>query len=147
MSPDPDISLRIFSSPEMLRPVRVLVDALSTHCGFDDHACGLISLAVDEALANVIRHGYGGRSDGRIWISAWAHRDPQSLELVIEDLGKSVDPATIRGRDLNDVRPGGLGIHFIRHTMDECSWEQRPGGGMRLRMRKLVHPAPADAPR
>jgi anti-sigma regulatory factor (Ser/Thr protein kinase) len=145
MSRDPDISIRIFSAPEFLRPVRVMVDALASQCGFDDHSCGLISLAMDEALANVMRHGYKGQRDGRIWISAWAQENPDALEIVVEDLGVSVDPGAIRGRDLDDVRPGGLGVHFIRHTMDECSWEQRPGGGMRLRMLKRV-PAAAHEP-
>lgn len=147
MSRDPDISIRIFSAPEFLRPVRVLVDAIASNCGFDDHSCGLISLSMDEALANVMRHGYKGQRDGRIWISVWAHESPDSLEIVIEDLGVSVDPSAIRGRDLDDVRPGGLGVHFIRHTMDECSWEQRPGGGMRLRMVKLVPAAAPETPR
>jgi len=122
-----------------------MVDALASQCGFDDHSCGHISLAMDEALANVMRHGYKGQRDGRIWISVWTHENPDALEIVIEDLGASVDPAKIRGRDLDDVRPGGLGVHFIRHTMDECMWEQRPGGGMRLRMLKRV-PAAAEEP-
>lgn len=122
-----------------------MVDALASQCGFDDHSCGHISLAMDEALANVMRHGYKGQRDGRIWISVWTHENPDALEIVIEDLGTSVDPAKIRGRDLDDVRPGGLGVHFIRHTMDECMWEQRPGGGMRLRMLKRV-PAAAEEP-
>jgi anti-sigma regulatory factor (Ser/Thr protein kinase) len=100
---------------------------------------------MDEALANVMRHGYKGQRDGRIWISVWTHENPEALEIVIEDLGASVDPAKIRGRDLDDVRPGGLGVHFIRHTMDECMWEQRPGGGMRLRMLKRV-PAATEEP-
>lgn len=147
MSRDPDISLRIFSAPQSLRPVRVMVDALASQCGFDDHLCGQISLAMDEALANVIRHGYQGKRDGRIWISMWSHESPDCLEILVEDLGISVDPCSIRGRDLDDVRPGGLGVHFIRHTMDECSWEQRPGGGMRLRMLKKVPSAAADGPR
>lgn len=125
--------------------MRVMVDALASQCGFDDHSCGHISLAMDEALANVMRHGYKGQRDGRIWISVWTHENPEALEIVIEDLGASVDPAKIRGRDLDDVRPGGLGVHFIRHTMDECMWEQRPGGGMRLRMLKRV-PAAAEEP-
>ncbi len=125
--------------------MRVMVDALASQCGFDDHSCGHISLAMDEALANVMRHGYKGQRDGRIWISVWTHENPEALEIVIEDLGASVDPAKIRGRDLDDVRPGGLGVHFIRHTMDECMWEQRPGGGMRLRMLKRV-PAATEEP-
>jgi anti-sigma regulatory factor (Ser/Thr protein kinase) len=145
MSRDPDISIRIFSAPEFLRPVRVMMDALADQCGFDDHCCGHISLAMDEALANVMRHGYKGQRDGRIWISVWTHENPEALEIVVEDLGVSVDPCLIRGRDLEDIKPGGLGVHFIRHTMDECSWEQRPGGGMRLRMLKRVPAAVPEA--
>ncbi len=58
---------------------------------------------------------------------------------------RSIDPSTISGRDLGDVRPGGLGVHIIRSTMDKVRYRPRPGGGMLLRMVKYVDD-PADNP-
>ncbi len=140
MDREPCISIRLFSDPKLLAPIRAFVDGLSKCVGFSEKSRGLLSLAVDEALANVIRHGYGERSDGLIWLNIWRLQEPAGLRIVLEDLGRSVDPALIKGRDLADVRPGGLGVHIIKETMTESTWESRPGGGMRLTLVKLLAP-------
>jgi serine/threonine-protein kinase RsbW len=93
---------------------------------------------VDEALCNVINHGYGREPSGRIWMSVWEiPGDPPAIKVIIEDLARQVDPATIRSRDLDDVRPGGLGVFIIREIMDDVRYEKRPEGGMRLTMTKV----------
>jgi anti-sigma regulatory factor (Ser/Thr protein kinase) len=56
---------------------------------------------------------------------------------MIEDEAEQVDPCTIKSRCLDEVRPGGLGVHIIREVMDEVAYECRSGGvGMRLTMVK-----------
>ena len=141
----PDLALELFSQARLLTGVRALVGQLTRRMGFTDLASGQVSLAVDEAICNVINHGYSKRPDGRIWISLWAIEGDESeipeIVLTIEDRAQSVDPTTIRSRDLDDIRPGGLGVHIIREVMDHSRWEQREGGGMRLIMRKK---RPAD---
>ena len=64
--------------------------------------------------------------------------DDDFLEIVIEDDARQVDLDTIRSRDLEDVRPGGLGVHLITEIMDEAVYEHRAEGGMRLRMHKRL---------
>lgn len=126
-----------------------MVAAVARRLAFTDEACGQIALAVDEALCNVIRHGYGRAADRPIWINLTpvggvarpgsSDNPTMALKIVIEDDAKQVDPATIRSRNLEDVRPGGLGVHIIRHVMDEVSYECRQdnsGRGMRLTMIK-----------
>ena len=47
--------------------------------------------------------------------------------------------AKVKPRDLNDIRPGGLGTHFMRETMDEVEFLISPdGGGNLLRMTKQI---------
>ncbi len=140
MDREPCLSIRLLSDPKLLAPIRSLIDGLSKCVGFSEKSRGLLSLAVDEALANVIRHGYCERTDGLIWLNIWRLHDPSGLRIVLEDLGRSVDPALIKGRDLSDIRPGGLGVHIIKETMTESKWETRPGGGMRLTLVKLLAP-------
>jgi len=142
----PDVQLDILSQPRLLTCVRGLVTHLALRLGFDDGLAGRISLALDEALCNVINHGYERRPDGRIRITIRTEDGPPAaLHFVIDDEGKSIDPALIRPRDLDDIRPGGLGVHIIREIMDDVRYEQRPGGGMRLTMSKrqghAAHPA------
>lgn len=136
-------SLRVTipSSPDALGKLRSQVEHTASLAGFDAHGCGLIALAVDEALSNVIRHGYLGRADGTIELSV-TPTQPPGVTVVIEDRGRTVDPATIQGRDLEDVRPGGLGVHLMREIMDSCQWQPREGGGMRLTMCKALSPCP-----
>lgn len=138
----PDVHIDILSQPRLLTGVRGLVTHLALRLGFDDGLAGRISLALDEALCNVINHGYARRTDGRIRISIFTDDGPPTaLRFIIDDDGRSVDPALIRPRDLDDIRPGGLGVHIIREIMDEVRYEQRPEGGMRLTMIKRHAPS------
>jgi anti-sigma regulatory factor (Ser/Thr protein kinase) len=142
---EPCLRLELLSQARLLVAVRALISALAQRAGFTEHQAGQISLAVDEALCNVINHGYQKRPDGRIWISVWlpngGEEDEQWLRVVIDDRAHEVDPRNIRSRDLDDVRPGGLGVYIIRQIMDDVRYERREGGGMRLTMSKRV-PAP-----
>lgn len=138
----PDIHLELLSQARFLAAIRAMISSIAHRLGFNDACCGQISLAVDEALCNVINHGYQKKPDGRIWISIWANEsEPCSIRIVIEDRARQVDPSTIRSRDLDDIRPGGLGVYIIREIMDEVRYEKREGGGMRLTLTKTV---PAD---
>ena len=100
--------------------------------------------AVDESLTNIIRHGYRGRAGRPILASFSAiqvRRDGArraALEILLEDQGVRVDRAKLRGRRLEDVRPGGLGLHYIRQSMDTVEFRHRNGKN-RLRLVKLLH--------
>jgi anti-sigma regulatory factor (Ser/Thr protein kinase) len=137
-SAPPDMQVQMLSQPRFLAAVRALVATIAQRLGFNEMQCSQISLAVDEALCNVITHGYQRKPDGRLWISFWSlHDKPAGLKIVIEDLAAQVDPASIQPRDLEDIRPGGLGVHIIREIMDDVVYERRvEGRGMRLTMIK-----------
>ena len=59
------ILLRILSQPRYLCVVRAAEEMAATRMGLDTDDADRVVLAVDEACANVIRHGYRGR-DGAI---------------------------------------------------------------------------------
>ena len=140
------ISLEIPSTPVYLCAVRSFVGEVCRRHGFSDMQASQIVLGVDEALANVMRHGYEGRADGKIAVRITHVTDSAKgpgLEFVIDDWGRQVDVATIRSRDLRDVRPGGLGVHIIRQVMDVARYEAPAGQGMRLTLVKFVSSPPA----
>ena len=56
--------------------------------------------------------------------------------MCIRDHGRSVDPSSIKSRDLDDVRPGGLGVHIMRSVMDRVEYRKRGLTGMELSMTK-----------
>ncbi len=93
-----------------------------------------VVLAVNEAHANVIKHGYRGDTSQRVDISVQIA--PQVLTIEIQDYGDQVDEACIEPRDLDDIRPGGLGTHLMRAIMDEVTYDVSSGTGTVLRMSK-----------
>lgn len=137
----PHIRIELVSDPIYLSGARELVGSVARRLGFDDLQCSKIALAVDEALCNIIRHGYDRAADRPIWISVWPadigpNGKPAGLRLEIEDEAKQVEPEDLKSRDLDDIRPGGLGVHIIREVMDEVAYSKRDGAGMRLSMIK-----------
>jgi anti-sigma regulatory factor (Ser/Thr protein kinase) len=133
----PDLTLELVSNPIYLCAVREMINLSVKRLGFSDNAASQVALAVDEAIVNVMKHGYERRLDGRIWVKLTPVGDPvDAVEIVIEDEARQVEPEQIRGRDLEDIRPGGLGVHIIREVMDEVRYEKRNGQGMRLTMTK-----------
>jgi anti-sigma regulatory factor (Ser/Thr protein kinase) len=133
-SAQPSLLLELRSQPILLSAARAMVAALAQRVGFNEIHCGQISLAVDEALCNIINHGYDRRDDGVIWLQVWVIED--GIRIVLEDEARQVEPESIKSRDLDDIRPGGLGVHLIREVMDEVKYEKRKTTGMRLTMVK-----------
>jgi len=142
---EPIAGLRITSNPDRLKLVRVMI-AESAHlagCGMD--ASRDLVIAVDEALQNVIRHGYGGAVDGEIEVAVTRSED--ALIVTVRDWAPTVDPAQVKPRDLDDIRPGGLGTHFIREVMDEVEFMPPPeDGGNLLRMVKRIEGSNGKGP-
>lgn len=137
MSVAPHIVVDMLSNPLYLGGARELVTAVAKGLGFPPSASAQVALAVDEALCNVIRHGYERRADGPIRVSIWPEPGG-GIRIMIEDEAKQVDLTTIKSRDLDDIRPGGLGVHIIREVMDEAVYEHRSPKGMRLTLVKRL---------
>jgi anti-sigma regulatory factor (Ser/Thr protein kinase) len=128
--------LTVTSDPKNLRLVRALVAAAAEAVGFEKGDGNCVCLAVDEACTNVIRHAYHGDHTKRIEVRLGIHAD--RLDATVRDWGRKAAPGSIKPRDLADIRPGGLGVHFIREIMDEVVYDTSPDEGTELRMtRKL----------
>lgn len=153
MSDHPEIRVEVRSNPLYLSGMREMVASVARRLGFSDEACGQLALALDEALCNVIKHGYSKAPDRPIWISVSpvggiatehttkATNPVTAIKIVIEDEARQVEPTQIKGRKLEEIRPGGLGVHIIQEVMDEVRYEKRESVGMRLTMvKKRVDP-------
>ncbi len=128
---------RITARPEQLKPLRdALCQALQEH----GLAMGLakdVVLAVDEACQNVIRHAYGEDREGDILLRVERRGDRLVLDVI--DYAPPTDPAQVVPRDLADLRPGGLGTHFIAEVMDSAEFLEAPAGcGNLLRLEKRL---------
>ncbi len=122
---------------ETLGELRVALRAAFARAAVEPQASERLVLAINEAVCNVIRHGYAGRDDGVLHLRI--ERARGVLRMRLRDAAPPVDPSKIKPRDLDECRPGGLGINFIDATMD--SWRLRPlpsRSGNVLMMRKRL---------
>ncbi len=143
------LELSMWSDAERLPALRNDVRAWLAGRGWPERQANEVVLALDEAVTNVICHGYGGRKDCRIEVTLEGIEDAvdgAGVEVRVRDFGRQVDPATICGRDLEDIRPGGLGVHIIKAMNNTVEYQRAEGGGMLLIMRKFrSHVAEANS--
>ena len=125
------------SDPAEIADVRRAVESLAQSFGLDEKAVAEVGLCVNEALANVMRHAYGGATDRPIVVSGYCQ--DASLVVTIRDWGNGVNPATLPPKPFNPLEPGGLGLICLRRMMSQVSYVPQPqdgGGGMLLVMKK-----------
>ena len=143
------LKLELISDPSLLCAVRGAVERLTESFGFSATDCRAVTRAVDEALTNIIRHTYCGRADQPIEVlfrSVQQQADPESavgLEILLCDRGPAINPEQMCLRALEEVRPGGLGLHFIQQSMDIVEYN-RANGINRLRLVKYVRAPQQD---
>ena len=128
------IEIRITSNPRFLIIVRAMVGQLCEVVECSKEEQRKIVLAVDEACANIIKHTY--HFDENQPIEIVCKGNEQRLEIVLKDWGPPIDIERVQPRDLEQVKPGGLGTHFIRSIMDEVEFCHEEGCGNVLRMVK-----------
>jgi anti-sigma regulatory factor (Ser/Thr protein kinase) len=127
------------SDPRYLPVVRGAIGPLAAVIGWDESECRAITLALDEALANVIRHAYHNCADGMIQLEC--RESGGGLEITLLDNGDAPDRSKICAREIGCDLPGGLGTHIIKTVMDTVSYEESPEGN-RFVARKLLRKTP-----
>lgn len=142
------LQLRLESNPETLCLVRATLERAAEVLHFEDQECRAIVRSVDEALANIIRHAYHGRPGMPIEVSCrrlWERNDTKAakgLEIVLSDSGLAADSKKLKGRSLEEVRPGGLGLHFIKSSMDVVEFGRKKGRNFLRLVKYLAAPRP-----
>ncbi len=116
---------RCQATPPCLRTLREKIagefKALLTATEFD-----AFCLALCEACSNVIRHAYPEDAPGPLEIEI--QKIDETLKVWIRDRGKPFDFSCCKGRPLQQVNPGGIGIHIIKAFFDKiCSSRSQDG--------------------
>jgi serine/threonine-protein kinase RsbW len=143
------LKLELRSNPNMLCVVRGAMERLTDVFGFSPAEGRSVTRAVDEAITNIMRHAYQNHPDRPIEmrvhrLARRAAKDRKTnrgdgLEVVLTDRGPAVDPSKLRGRHLDEIKPGGLGLHFIRQSMDVVEFKRARGVNL-LRLIKYLQP-------
>lgn len=117
------LELRIPSCADRLKLVRSVVNCAALMFGFKDEEVDSMVLAVNEACMNIMQHAYC-ECEGEIILEILDRQD--ELVFRLTDFAETVDKSCIKPRDLNDIRPGGLGVHLMQEVMDKVNFYDGP---------------------
>ncbi|ROP99738.1 serine/threonine-protein kinase RsbW [Stella humosa] len=134
----PARTIRISKSLEDLQSIAEFVETFCAEEGVADGAAFHLSLVVEEAASNVVRHAYAqGGTDGTLSME----RSGDSVTVEIVDDGPAFDPLSVPPPDPNqplmEREIGGLGVEMIRRMTDRQDY-RRDAGRNRLTLVKQV---------
>lgn len=131
--------MRAGASLEALADVRDFVTDAAVKLGLPQDAVEDLKVAVDEAVTNIVLHGYAG-AEGDIEVAVEGRRG--SVVLTLVDRAPAFDMDAVQGSDLNEPlntrQIGGMGVHLMRTLTDSLSHEALPEGGNRITMVKKI---------
>ena len=130
------IEIKIPSQPKFLKIVRAAMNHICETMGFSQEDTNNVTLAVDEACSNIIKHAYCGSTGKPIHVTCTLYKN--RLEILLKDFGKKANIDEIKSRELDDVRPGGLGVHLIRSVMDIVKYNNQDEEGNQLQLVKYI---------
>lgn len=123
-----------FTDADHTETIKNVISKTASKIGFDKKDIGLIIVAVLEALSNIVKYAYE-QEVGKIKVSVLS--EGKTLKVFLRDYGKKVNEEKIVSRDLKDIRPGGLGVHFMKEIMDSVEYLPVKDGN-ELRLMKKV---------
>lgn len=132
-------TLVITNDTKYLSTVRTFVTTMIQKSGLSRQDENKIVLAVDEAVTNIIEHGYEKDQSGTIEIEI--ESSAQSFIVSIRDEGKFFNPELAPDPDIMEhLKMGkkkGLGIFLMRQIMDEVKYRFK--GGVKNELTLVKH--------
>jgi len=124
---------------EEVEPLHTFIETVCSDNDVDDMATGMINLAIEELVVNVINYAYPEGEQGEIDVECQC--DGATLTFTISDAGKAFDPTQADDADITlsaEERPiGGLGIHLVRNIMDTMAYRRQEGRNILTLTKKI----------
>jgi anti-sigma regulatory factor (Ser/Thr protein kinase) len=106
-----------------LKNIRLFLNNFLKDNQIENRTAKEIELAADEAASNIIKHGYNiENKNNKIEIKLEIIK--KKLFVHLFDNAVPVNQDKIKHRNLEDIKPGGLGSYFINNIMDEVKWKK-----------------------
>ena len=84
-------------------------------------------LAIAEAAKNIVKHAYNGeKTTDKMKVKILFKKD--EIEIGFFETSLPAVPENITHRNLDDIKPGGLGTYFIKEIMDEAVFKKDKKG-------------------
>jgi serine/threonine-protein kinase RsbW len=132
-------ALRVAAARQNLAAVRQFVRATLSAWRIPPPVIASLCLAVDEAAANVIVHGYKDQGGD---LEVELQQRPDALVLTLRDHAPLFDPTVVVGATPEvagpDRLPGGLGLQLIRQAVDEMRYAVAADGANVLTLIKIL---------
>ena len=137
MTDEKVFDLSVDADLDNLQIVRSYIDRRGAQLGVCESTLADLRLVVDEAVTNVVIHGYGDLG-GKIEINM--EEQGNSVIIRIRDRAETFDPSHVGAPQLDTAlkdRPfGGMGIFLIKQMTDEAEFLPLAGGGNEIRLVK-----------
>ncbi len=114
------------ATSDILSELRATLREACQRAGCGEECNEQVVLAINEACMNIIQHGYAF-ADGQ-YFSLRLSVDDAVLVVHLLDNGLPASDADLRPRALDELRPGGLGVRFMRELMDGVAYQPAPEG-------------------
>lgn len=112
-----------------MNKVRDFISTEARKFGFNDEEVSKITLAVDEACTNIIKHAYKNAGDYPIYLRLKARNN--TFEIMIEDNGMPFEPDAVKMPDMKEhiksYKRGGFGMYLMKSLMDKVEYKIQPG--------------------
>ena len=80
-------------------------------------------LAIAEAAQNIVKHAYKDNQDSNDIMVVKISYEDKKLQIAFYDMGTPVDPKKVKHREIDNIKPGGLGTFFIQEIMDAVEFK------------------------
>ena len=122
----PDATLCFKNRLSELKHLNPWIEAQGLMLNLPTHLEMSLSLALEEWIVNVISYAYTDEAEHMIELRLWHGNNV--LRFEVEDDGRPFDPTAQADVDttlpLEHRKIGGLGIHFIRKTMEQFTYRR-----------------------
>ena len=129
------LRLQFPSDPRFLSPLRAMIGSVAQMIEFGEKEVGMLKLALNEAVTNIIRHSLKNDFDRTIELDL--EMEERRLEMVLRDDG---DPAVgvfdLRPAVPSPERLGGVGLSLIHECVDKIRYERLSDNRNQLRLVK-----------
>ncbi len=108
-----------------LDPARRFIHQMGLLAGLDATSIQHLELSIDEAISNIIEHGYRGPTESQ-YIEVTCKIDARGMTIIVTDEAPAFDPLDYPTPDphspLDARQTGGWGVYLIRTLMDEVAY-------------------------
>ncbi len=106
-----------------LKDVRTFCREVFEKLDIDQNLKDELVLAIAEAAQNIVKHAYKDKTDVNEIMVVEISFIKDELKIAFYDMGTPVDPKKVKHREIDNIKPGGLGTFFIQEIMDAVEFK------------------------